>query len=123
MLVLDEAWQILLDAVSNPGTTNEPVTSRLWGRGRVHTEPPARFQFDPDNADVVSSREVGDGRAVAFERGDRVTHDLFGSVDTHRAQRIGRSVFRDRDLRSGNEASVVKLMRKDGDDGEAARLG
>jgi hypothetical protein len=52
-----------------------------------------------------------------------VTHDLFGSVDTHRARRIGRSVFRDRDLRSGNEASVVNLMRKDGDDGEAARLG
>jgi hypothetical protein len=65
----------------------------------VHTEPPTRFQFDPDNADVVSSREVGDGRAVAFERGDRG------------------------DLRSGNEASVVNLMRKDGDDGEAARLG
>ena len=28
------------------GTTDEPVTSRLWGRGRVHTEPPIRFQFD-----------------------------------------------------------------------------
>jgi len=48
---------------------------------------------------------------------------LFGSVDTHLAQRLGRSVFRDRDLRSGNEASVANLMRKDGDDGEAARLG
>jgi hypothetical protein len=45
---------------------------------------------------------VGDGRAVAFERGDRVTHDLFGSVDTHRAQRIGRSVFRDRTSRRGS---------------------
>jgi len=33
MPILDEAWQILLDAVSNPGIrlghTNEPVTSRL----------------------------------------------------------------------------------------------
>jgi hypothetical protein len=92
MLVLDEAWQILqtpfrtLGSVS--GTTNEPVTSRLWGRGRVHIEPPTRFQSDPGNADVVPSREVGDGRAVAFERGDRVTHDLFGSVDTHRAHRM-----------------------------------
>ncbi len=70
MLVLMR--QILQTPFRNPGISlghNE----RAREQQAVGTRPGAyraltRFQFDPDNADVVSSREVGDGRAVAFER-------------------------------------------------------